>query len=459
MKMNKLRLLLALLAINSFSVTAQTVAAFAGNNAIAGYAGDNGPANSSACHLHDPGAITHDAAGNFYFLDMENYVVRKISNSGVITTIAGTGNPNTVADNAGGVPATSVDLDVLSGIAIDDTGNIYFGEGAHIRKITPSGMYYNFAGTGSGGFTGNGGPATAANIQPVAIAIDAAGTVYFSEYYNNAVRKISTSGIVSACAGQGPTMPGFSGDGGPATAAMLHGPRDIKCDATGNLYIIDATFGLVRKVAVDGTISTVAGDHTALPGFSGDGGPATSAQLNSPNNVAIDAAGNIFISDLGNLRIRRVNTSGNISTYVGTTTWVWNGNGHAGPATSLWGVDGLTIYNGDLYFAEAGNDVIRKISTAATAVPSIIHTGIELTLFPDPNVGKFQLSGNISPEDNSVNVSISDITGRTIYNANFAATNGELNIPVDISSLASAGIYCIKVSSASASTTRRFVKE
>jgi hypothetical protein len=440
---------------------AQIVTAFAGNNTNAGYGGDGGPATAAACWLHTPKSITHDAAGNFYFIDADNYVIRKINTSGIITTIAGTGYPDTATTpNPTGVPATSVNLDQMLGIAVDASGNVYFGEDNYIRKITTSGMYVNYAGIGASGYAGDGTPATAATIMPVSLTFDAGGNLFFAEYYNNCVRKINTTtGIISTVAGSGPTGGGYSGDGSAATSAHISHPRDAKFDAAGNLYILDATYGSIRKVSASGVITSVVGNPTSVPGYSGDGGPATSARLNSPINMAIDATGIIYITDAGNQVIRRVNTSGIISTFVGNGSWVWNGNGHAGTATTLWGPYGLDVYAGNLYFCEGGNDVIRKISTSATGVSFLKDDRNNIQLSPNPNNGVFILSGTVESSESFINVCICDITGKVVYSDFAALIDGHFHTEIKLVKSMPSGIYFVKINSQAVNSTLKFLKE
>ena len=178
-----------------------------------------------------------------------------------------------------------------------------------------SGIITTVAGTGDEGFSGDGGPATSARLnRPWAIALDGAGNLYITDLRNIRIRKVDTSGTITTVAGTGEE--GFSGDGGPATSAQLFGPRGVALDGAGNLYIADTGNIRIRKVDTAGTITTVAG--TGVFGFSGDGGPATSAQLNGDRGIALDGAGNLYIAEFVNRRIRKMDTSGTITTVAGT---------------------------------------------------------------------------------------------------------------------------------------------
>ena len=276
------------------------ISTFAGTG-VAGYSGDGGPAISA--RLNHPNVIAFDALGNIYFGDANNNVIRKISTSGIITTVAGTG----VAGYSGdGGPAIAAKLGYLPSVVVDPSGNLIILDYSNnrVRKVDGAGIITTIVGTGIPGFSGDGGPAIAAKIhQPVYVTFDAAGNYYVVDQLNNRIRKVTTSGNISTVVGSGST-PGYSGDGGPATAALLHFPAAIAIDASGNMLICDAYNNVVRKVNTGGVISTFAG--TGVTGYGGDGGPAIAATFNQCTGVTFDASGNIFISDFFNNRIREI---------------------------------------------------------------------------------------------------------------------------------------------------------
>jgi sugar lactone lactonase YvrE len=225
-----------------------------------------------------------------------------VSTSGTITTFAGNGTQGFSGD---GGPATSAGLSYPGGVAVDAAGNLYIADTSNhrVRKVSTSGTITTVAGNGTFGFSGDDGPATNATLSyPTEVAVDAVGNLYIADTGNLRVRKVSASGTITTVAGNG--IYGFSGDGGPATNASLVIPRGVAVDAVGNLYIADYGNSRVRKVSSWGTITTVAGNGS--PGFSGDGGPATSAALGYPRGVAVDAAGNLYIADTDNNRVRKV---------------------------------------------------------------------------------------------------------------------------------------------------------
>jgi uncharacterized protein (TIGR03437 family) len=269
---------------------------------------------------------------------------------GSITTVAGNGfgSPFNGGFSGDGGPATAAELYFPAGITVDASGNLFIADNRNnrIRKVSANGVITTFAGngvaqpqTGFGTFSGDGGPATAAGLSlPSGVAIDASGNLFIADYLDNRIRKVSTNGIITTVAGNASCC-GFSGDGGPATAASLYNPTAVAVDSSGNLFIADTQNNRIRKVSTDGIITTIAGNPpkcnlSSCRGFSGDGGPATLAELNQPTDVAVDASGNIFIADSVNQRVRKVDHNGIIKTIAGT------GPCQAVPCESVVGVGG-----------------------------------------------------------------------------------------------------------------------
>ncbi len=279
-----------------------------------------------------------------------------------LTTVAGS---DLVGD---GGSAVAAQLAQPEGIAVDPAGNLYIADAANhrVRKITPAGVISTVAGNGHPGFSGDNGPATAAQLnQPYDVALDAAGNLYIADYGNQRVRAIGTSGNITTVAGNGSS--GTTADGGPATAALLTGPRNVATDAAGNLYISDFDGHRVRKVAPGGTISTVAG--TGLAGFSGDGGPATAAQLAFPAGLALDGANNLYIVDSTNIRIRKVFA---VSGTIGT---VCTQQSFGMPNIELTGLAANAA--GNLYIPERGNSFVWQLTPAGalTLVAGAVGSG------------------------------------------------------------------------------------
>ncbi len=322
---------------------------------IAGYSGDKGPATSA--ELNTPEGIANDAAGNIYIADRINNSIRKVTPSGAITTIAGTGIAGFSGD---GFAATSAALNTPVSVVVDVAGNIFIADQANnrVRKINTAGIITTLAGNGTVGYNGDGFAATAAELnKPGGVAVDDSGNVYIGDFNNNRIRKINTSGIISTIAGNG--FSGFSGDGGPAITAELNSPQGILIDHNYNIFFTDNLNHRVRKINTSGTIITIAGTGTA--GYNGDGIAATSAELNTPKRLAIDTAGNIFITDELNNRVREVNTSGIISTVVGNGIAGYNGDGMRPGLAELNNPVGIAIDDSEyIYVSDKLNNRIRK---------------------------------------------------------------------------------------------------
>jgi uncharacterized protein (TIGR03437 family) len=323
-------------------------------NGTAGYNGDNIPATSS--ELNNPYGVAVDAVGNLYIADSGNNRIRMVS-GGVITTVEGNGTQGLSGDNG---PATSAQLNDPLAVVLDTVGNLYIGDtgNGRIRKVA-GGVITTVAGGGI--LLGNNTPALGAQLNySNGVATDSAGNLYVNDSNNSLIRKI-TNGVITTVAGNG-TL-GYSGDNGPATLAQLNYPSAVAVDPVGNLYIADTQNQRIRKVS-GGVITTVAGNGSTCcvenMGNIGDNGPATSAPLNSPFGVAVDAAGNLYIADTRNLRIRKV-SGGVITTVVGNGEWGYGGDN--GPATTaqLTGPGGVAVdATGNLYIADGG--VVRKVS-------------------------------------------------------------------------------------------------
>ena len=321
------------------------------------FLGDGGAA--VAAQLRYPSDVAVDGAGNLYIADANNSRIRKVDSEGVISTVAGNGTHGFSGDRG---PATEAQLNGPNGVAVDGSGNLYIADTPNhrIRKVDSAGVITTVAGDGRQGDSGDGGAATAAQLRyPRGVALDRAGNLYIADTPNHRIRKVDSAGVITTVAGDG--RQGDSGDGGAATAAQLRYPRGVALDRAGNLYIADTFNDCIRKVDSAGRISTVAGTGTG--GFSGDGGAAVAAQLWNPYGVALDGSGNLYITDWGNHRIRKVNSAGVISTVAGGGSSL--GDGGAAVAAQLSRPTGVALDGaGNLYIADTSNHSIRKVDSA-----------------------------------------------------------------------------------------------
>jgi trimeric autotransporter adhesin len=401
-------------------------------DSTAGYSGDGGAA--TAAELHSPYGVAFDAWGNLYVSDFYNNVIRKVAPSGTISTVAG-GGTSGLGD---GGAATAAALANPYGVAVDVAGNLHIGDyfNARIRKVTPSGTISTVVGNGTLGYAGDGGAATAAELDlPTGVAVDASGNLYIADALNAVIRKVAPSGTISTVAGTGTS--GYSGDGGAATAAELDEPCGVAVDAAGNLYIADKNNNRIRKVTPSGTIGTAAGGGTS--GL-GDGGTATAAELFEPMGVAVDVSGNLYIADNGNDRIRKVTLSGTISTVAGNGTYGCSGDVGAATAAALAGPQEVAVdASGNLYIADVNNNRIRKVGTCNTFVPTAIATANHYTIYPNPTSSILNIEQS-SPYDLQLPTTVINQLGQTVYSGEVAMQGGRGTL--DVSNLVP-GIYVV----------------
>lgn len=401
-------LLLGALALGSAPYArAQNIKTIAGDG-TPGATGDG--AAATAAKLNYPTGVAVDKAGNVYIADANNNKVRKVSTSGVITTIAGNGTSGFSGD---GGQATAAQLKYPTNVAVDLSGNVYITDAnnARIRKVTPAGIISTYVGDGSLGYGGDGGQATAAQLHnPRGLHVDAAGNLYIAAVFSQKVRMVDPTGIIVTVAGTGTS--GYAGDGGSAISAQLKDPSGVGKDAAGNMYIADKSSHCIRKVTPTGTISTIAGNDVTAD-FTGDGGPATAARMKTPIAVKVDKYDNVFVLDMGNNRVRKINAAGVMSTVAGATAVGSGGDG--GPATAAsfnFPQDIALDTLGNVYIADAGNNKIRKItyvSPAGVVMPSQMGT---LAVFPNPSAGAFTIRLGEAGKD--VLVTITDVSGRVV---------------------------------------------
>ncbi len=357
-------------------------------NTIAGigYAPHNGDYRTAVtASLQYPTGVSYMADGSILIADKYGYRIRKIGLNGIITTVAGTGSYTSSGD---GGQATSAGLNHPNYVVSDIWGNIYIGEddGRKIRKIDPDGYISTIAGNGSYGHSGDGGPATAAAIAGGGgICVDNSGNIFFIEPGYGKVRKIDSQGIISTIAGAGDGSD--IGDGGAAIDASFNYPYGIAIDAQGNVYVSDVNHYRIRKIGVDGIISTIAG--TGIPGFSGDGESATSAQIGRAYGLAVDASHNVYFTDAYNHRIRKIDANGIINTFAGNSEIPvdeyeepqgdFSGDGGVADSAALYGPMDVAISPaGMLAIADTENRRIREISLPVhqlMGTPADLDTG------------------------------------------------------------------------------------
>jgi hypothetical protein len=349
----------------------------AGNGVFA-FSGDGGPA--TAASLGEPESIALDTAGNLYILDTLNRRVREVlATSGVIQTIAGNG----VAGFSGDGPALASQIRGRGGLSVDTQGNVFLADAdnGRIREITNGGIQ-TVAGTGGFGFSGDGGPATSAQLfAPRGVFVDVSGNIFIADTFNHRVREV-VGGIIHTIAGNG--IGGFAGDGGLATSAELYYPYGVFADSLGNILIADTGNSLLREVtAGSGTIKALAGNGLANPTTCnttfdqciGDGGPATRGILRYPENVFEDSLGNIFVLALVD-EIQEIPAgTTNIQTFAGNSASGFGGDGGPAPNAQLsFPVDAVTDKAGNIYIADTG--AVREVFSATGMIQTIAGTGI-----------------------------------------------------------------------------------
>lgn len=336
-----------------------TITVLAGNG-IVGFSGDGGPARSAA--LNFPSDAVMDAAGNLFIFDSNNFRIRRVAPDGTITTYAGTGLQGNTGDNG---PAIKARIGANGKMAVDAAGSLYFTDPLNsvIRRITPDGTISTYAGNGKAAHSGDNGPATQASIGVGSggIAFDSAGNLYVAEAVTNQIRKIASDGTITTYAGI--ARAGLRD--GPAATAQFNTPFGIAFDASNNLFVADVNNGVIRKISVNGIVSTVAG--TPIVGFSGDGGPALNATFRFGEGVAVGGDGSLYVADNGNFRIRRITGDGVIQTVAGTGRFRNTPDGTPAANAFFSGLQFLSFDpSGRLLIADSGDARVRRIGTDGT---------------------------------------------------------------------------------------------
>jgi sugar lactone lactonase YvrE len=435
------KILLFLLTVFHLNVNAQIITTVSGNSTMS-YSGDGGQA--TAASLAIPTGVAIDAFGNQYISDSNNNRVRKINSSGIISTVVGTGVSGYSGD---GGQATAAQIYGPTNIAIDASNNLYVLDATgYIRKVNSAGIITSIAGIGVFGYSGDGGQATDAKLGNAAeVAFDKQGNMYIADLGNNRIRKVATTGIITTIAGSGNSA--YIGDGGQATNAGIWQPSSVAADAAGNIYLADNGNNCIRKVDTFGIITTVAGNGTNS--FSGDGGQATAATISGPAAICLDSFNNLYISDWGNSRIRKVNSSGIISTIVGTGIYGFSGDGGQATAAKIFAPDGLSVdVSGNLYFADNGNNRIRKVTNVSQSDISTFNITNQIKIYPNPAQNNFTVE--VSTSEKQI-LNIVDVTGKLVLTQTIQGKT-----TIDVSNL-NAGVYNVSITSGTGTVNKRLV--
>jgi uncharacterized protein (TIGR03437 family) len=379
-----------------------------GGTGIVSSSGDGGPATNASVVL--PTDVAADQPGNLYITDFGNSKIRVVSSAGIITTLIG---------NEDGVPpeegqaAASIRLNGPTGVAVDSAGTVYFTESSvgagsglvesdyKVWKVS-GGIFSSFAGTGLESYSGDGGPAIAAQLNsPAGIAMDSAGNIYIADTLNHRIRKMIPGGAISTVAGNGTA--GFSGDGKPATAAQLDGPSGVAVDSSGTIYIADTNNNRIRAVTSNGLINTIAGNGNA--GFFGDGGAAVNGALHAPRGLAMDRSGNLYIADTLDHRVRKIAPGNIITTIAGNGIAGFSGDGGPGPGAALNLPVAVTLDSlGNIYIADQGNGRIRMVTQDGTIITAAGNGNTPASPLYNPSGVAVDGQGNIDIADTGHNV-------------------------------------------------------
>ena len=419
------RLLLLFLFLAPIVLQAQIISTIAGNG-HATYGGDSGHATDASLNYF--AGISLDELGNLYIADGDNQRIRKVDAiTGIITTIAGNGIAGYTGDN---MPATSTELNNPDYIVYDKLDNaIIFSDftNSRLRKIVlSSGIITTICGTGSLGFSGDGGPATAASIYYASgVAIDNNHNILFADVGNGKIRKIDNSGIITTIGGNG-TL-GYSGDGGLATNASFGASLTGICtDILGNVYIADGANHRVREIQIStGMITTIGGNGSGI--YSGDGIQATNAGI-GPCDVFSDRFGNLLVADFSNNRIRKIDRYGTISTIVANGTRAFSGDGGVATSAEISGPEGVredSCGNIYIYIADFGNVRVRKVTYPICGyLGSPIFIENLLSIYPNPTSNLLQIDNMPTP----TNYNLYNIVGATLQHGTLKAGNNSISL-------------------------------
>lgn len=380
---------------------------------------------ATATSIHNPCYLAFDRSGNLYFSQCSSHKVRKISTSGIVSTVAGTGNSGFSGD--GGM-ATDAELNQPAGIAIDTQDNIFFSDGVNnrIRKVSAStGIISTVVGS-IGGYGGDGGMASAAMLRlPVGLLFDKVGNMYINDCSNLRVRKVSTTGIITTVVGNG--LGGWSGNGGPATAAKCFPWGGICMDNTGNLYISEWSYGVVRKINTMGIITIIAGDTTTPHVYNGNDIAATNAKID-PYYVVVNGEGTVYISDAFNHRIRAIGLDGIIHTVAGNGIGSSTGDNGLAITATVHTPTGMALDScGNLYFGQTNTPRIRKITFNPGCWPAnvnYVNSKNAIVLHPNPATTALTIE-NVSP---NTTYQLCNLLGSVVEYGNLWQGNNNISV-------------------------------
>lgn len=429
-------------------INAQTVTVSTISGSLPGYF-DNSCTYSL---FYEPSGLAVDASGNIFVADKSNTCIRKISSTCVVTTFAGSSGSIGTADGIG----TAARFGYLLGMTMDATGNLYVTDGFNrIRKITPSALVSTVAGTTTAGYA-DGPAATAMFNGPAGMAVDATGNVYVADALNHRIRKISTSGIVSTFAGSGVAAL----TDGSGTTASFNEPTGLAFDAVGNLYVADRMNHCIRKITPTGVVSTFVG--SAISGF--DDGTGTAAHLFEPTGIAFDFAGNMYITEKFNNRVRKITSSAVVKTIAGDFSANASGASDGeGSVARFFSPMAIVVDNsGNLIVVDQSNNRIRKITFDGVSGINENNIAENFSSYPNPTTGILNIDFSNSPliekvteQGRSIEVAITNTLGQVVLNDKITETHSSFNIQYFVS-----GIYFVTVTDSSGNkSVKKIIKE
>lgn len=443
----KFFLFVVLLAM-SIPAHSQVIQTFAGNG-VSGFSGEGGPAISA--QFNRPAGVATDRVGNIYIASDINNIIQKIDTNGTLTRFAGSGLRGYSGD--GGLATSArLSLNLHCAIAVDSIGNVYFSDSNVVRKVDATGIISTVAGNGTRGYSGDGRAATAAQFfLPAGICFDKTGNLFILDYSAKVLRKVNTVGIISTIAGSGTSYV----EGQPASSVALGGGIGVATDDSGNIFITDAfpfNYSRIRKINTSGIISTFGGGGIA---DSCDGCVATSLKLISPWGLVVDHEGSLYVAAAGNQFIHKITPSGLAYRIAGNGDFGYSGDG--GPARLAKLNSPLMIWldnKGDLLFSDMGNSRFRKITLSTTNTNSLQKTPISLKIFPNPHSGNNFTIKLTSPSNEEGVITISNLLGESFF-VDKISTNQIKDISLELAS----GMYTITVQTATSSITSILISD